>query len=43
MEDNKDQQVFTPEQRAAILEALKDPEKKKAILAILEAAERQRE
>lgn len=38
MEDNKDQQVFTPEQRAAILEALKDPEARNAIIAILEEA-----
>lgn len=38
MEEYKDQQVFTPEQRAAILEALKDPEARKAIIAILEEA-----
>lgn len=38
MEDNKNQSVFTPEQKAIIMEALKDPEVRKAITAILEEA-----
>lgn len=37
-ENNKDKQVFTTEQRAIILEALKDPEVKSEIIAILEEA-----
>ena len=35
MEENKNQSVFTPDQREAILKALDDPEKLKAILALL--------
>lgn len=37
MEENKNQ-VFTPEQKAIIMEALNDPEKLKAVLALLKDA-----
>lgn len=35
MEENKNQSVFTPEQRETIMKALDDPEKLKAILEFL--------
>ena len=41
MEENKKEQLFkacTPEQREALTNALQDPEKRKAIIAILKDA-----
>ena len=39
MEDkNKENQVFTPEQRETIKKALQNPEARKAIISILEEA-----
>lgn len=38
MEQVQTQQALTPEQEAAVLLALKDPEKKRQVIAILKAA-----
>ena len=43
MEEKKVQQILTPEQRKAFFQALDDPEKKRQVIAILTAAEQQRE